>query len=41
MREQLDMLAYAHTSFFTTRVAEELADELIAHAPKASLGSSS
>jgi adenosylmethionine-8-amino-7-oxononanoate aminotransferase len=33
MREQLDTLAYAHTSFFTTGVAEELADELIAHAP--------
>jgi len=27
-------LAYAHTSFFTTQVAEELADDLIAHAPK-------
>src|SRR6266699_3210618 len=34
MREQLDGLAYAHTSFFTSRVAEELADDLIAHAPK-------
>ena len=34
MHEQLDKLAYAHTSFFTTRVAEELADDLIAHAPK-------
>ncbi len=33
MHEQLDRLAYAHTSFFTTEVAEELADELIAHAP--------
>ena len=33
MREQLDRLAYAHTSFFTTDVAEELADELVAHAP--------
>ena len=33
MREQLDRLAYAHTSFFTTQVAEELADDLIAHAP--------
>jgi adenosylmethionine-8-amino-7-oxononanoate aminotransferase len=33
MREQLDALAYAHTSFFTTQVAEELADELVAHAP--------
>lgn len=34
MREQIETLAYAHTSFFTTRVAEELADDLIAHAPK-------
>jgi adenosylmethionine-8-amino-7-oxononanoate aminotransferase len=34
MREQLDRLAYAHTSFFTTQVAEELADELVAHAPE-------
>src|SRR5262249_57718016 len=34
MREQLDSLAYAHTSFFTTQVAEELADDLMAHAPK-------
>jgi adenosylmethionine-8-amino-7-oxononanoate aminotransferase len=30
---QLNNLEYAHTSFFTTRVAEELADDLIAHAP--------
>jgi len=30
---QLNSLEYAHTSFFTTRVAEELADELVAHAP--------
>jgi adenosylmethionine-8-amino-7-oxononanoate aminotransferase len=34
MHEQLDRLAYAHTSFLTTEVAEELADELIAHAPE-------
>jgi adenosylmethionine-8-amino-7-oxononanoate aminotransferase len=33
MREQIDRLAYAHTSFFTTRVAEDLADDLVAHAP--------
>jgi adenosylmethionine-8-amino-7-oxononanoate aminotransferase len=33
MREQIDGLAYAHTSFFTTQVAEELADDLVAHAP--------
>jgi hypothetical protein len=29
MHAQLDQLAYAHTSFFTTDVAEQLADELI------------
>src|SRR5438093_3997427 len=34
MHAQIDQLAYAHTSFFTSRVAEELADQLIAHAPK-------
>ncbi len=33
MHAQLDRLAYAHTSFFTTEVAEELGDDLIAHAP--------
>src|SRR4051794_24160770 len=33
MHEQLDRLAYAHTSFFTSQPAEELADDLIAHAP--------
>jgi len=33
MRAQLDQLEYAHTSFFTTQVAEELADDLTAHAP--------
>ena len=33
MHEQLDRLAYAHTSFFTSHAAEELADDLIAHAP--------
>lgn len=32
MHEQLDRLAYAHTSFFTTDAAEELADELVARA---------
>lgn len=30
---QVDRVAYAHTSFFTTEVAEELADTLIADAP--------
>jgi len=33
MHAQIDRLAYAHTSFFTTAVAEELADTLIASAP--------
>src|SRR5437588_1118094 len=33
MRAQLDKVAYAHTSFFTTDVAEQLADELAARAP--------
>ena len=33
MHAQTDKLAYAHTSFFTTQVAEELADRLIATAP--------
>ena len=33
MRAQIDTLEYAHTSFFTTQVAEELADDLAAHAP--------
>lgn len=34
MHAQLDTLAYAHTSFFTSEVAEQLADELIASAPE-------
>src|SRR5947207_11348279 len=33
MHAQIDRVAYAHTSFFTTEVAEELADHLAAHAP--------
>lgn len=33
MKKQLDSLEYAHTSFFTTQAAEELADDLVAHAP--------
>src|SRR5271170_638604 len=33
MRKQLDALAYAHTAFFTTDVAERLADRLIEDAP--------
>jgi len=34
MHAQIDRLAYAHTSFFTSQAAEELADHLIARAPK-------
>ena len=34
MHRQIDQLAYAHTSFFTTQVAEELADLLIETAPE-------
>jgi len=34
MHAQIDRIAYAHTSFFTTDVAEELADELISGAPE-------
>jgi len=34
MHEQIDKIAYAHTSFFSTAVAEELADRLVASAPK-------
>ena len=34
MHAQIDKLAYAHTSFFTTEVAEELADVLIESAPQ-------
>jgi len=33
MHEQIDRLAFAHTRFFSTPVAEELADHLVAHAP--------
>ena len=33
MKDQIDRLACAHTSFFSTPVAEALADHLIAHAP--------
>jgi adenosylmethionine-8-amino-7-oxononanoate aminotransferase len=33
MHAQIDTVAYAHTSFFTTAVAEELADVLVAGAP--------
>ncbi|MGN6098815.1 MAG: aspartate aminotransferase family protein [Bosea sp. (in: a-proteobacteria)] len=34
MRAQMDRIAYAHTSFFTTDVAEELAERLIDLAPE-------
>jgi adenosylmethionine-8-amino-7-oxononanoate aminotransferase len=34
MHAQIDKLAYAHTSFFTSEVAEQLADELIRTAPE-------
>ena len=33
MHAQIDRIAYAHTSFFTTEVAERLADDLIGSAP--------
>ncbi len=33
MHRQIDQLAYAHTSFFTTEVAEQLADQLVRTAP--------
>ena len=33
MHAQIDRVDFAHTSFFTTPVAEELADELVRHAP--------
>jgi len=33
MHAQIDRLAYAHTSFFTTEVAEELGRQLVARAP--------
>ena len=33
LHKQLDALAYAHTAFFTTDVAERLADRLIEDAP--------
>lgn len=34
LHRQLDKLAYAHTSFFTSEAAEQLADRLIADAPQ-------
>lgn len=33
LHEQLDTIAYAHTGFFTSEVAERLADRLVADAP--------
>lgn len=41
MTAQLSNLEYAHSSFFTTRVAEDLADDLVAHAPKGTMCCSS
>lgn len=34
IKAQLDTVAYAHTSFFTSDPAEQLADKLIEHAPE-------
>ncbi|MBV1902521.1 MAG: aspartate aminotransferase family protein [Marinosulfonomonas sp.] len=34
IKAQLDKVAFAHTRFFTSEPAEELADKLIAHAPE-------
>jgi adenosylmethionine-8-amino-7-oxononanoate aminotransferase len=34
IKSQLDEIAYAHTSFFTSDPAEKLADKLISHAPE-------
>jgi adenosylmethionine-8-amino-7-oxononanoate aminotransferase len=34
LHAQIDRLDYAHTGFFTTSPAEELADEMVRHAPK-------
>ncbi len=34
IKAQLDTIAYAHTSFFTSDPAEQLADKLISHAPE-------
>ncbi|MGB0943570.1 MAG: aspartate aminotransferase family protein [Marinomonas sp.] len=33
LHEQIDQLAYAHTGFFTTEAAQNLADKLVASAP--------
>ena len=34
MHAQIDRLAFAHTGFFTSHVAEELASHLVSHAPE-------
>lgn len=34
MRAQIEQISYAHTAFFTTAAAEELASELTRHAPQ-------
>jgi adenosylmethionine-8-amino-7-oxononanoate aminotransferase len=33
MHSQIDAVAYAHTSFFTTEISERLAEHLVTHAP--------
>jgi adenosylmethionine-8-amino-7-oxononanoate aminotransferase len=33
LHEQLDVIAYAHTAFFTTEIAERLGERLVAQAP--------
>ena len=33
LHEQIDQLAYAHTGFFTTEAAQDLADKLVEAAP--------
>jgi adenosylmethionine-8-amino-7-oxononanoate aminotransferase len=38
MHRQIDRCAYAHTAFFTTEVAEQLADTLVAGAPEGITG---
>ncbi|MBX2805052.1 MAG: aspartate aminotransferase family protein [Hyphomicrobiales bacterium] len=34
MKAQMNSVAYAHTGFFTTKAAEELADHLVEHGPE-------
>ena len=37
IKAQMDKVAFAHTGFFTSEPAEQLADLLVAHAPRAML----